>query len=248
MVSPAEKSAVLLATAAAAGAVGFLAWYELRTRTRQLPAGTPTGTTVASPLEAPGTVPAPALPASLTTAWVHWIPVDRVTQGQTYAFYDAVPQGLTTSAQIVQALTAFGWSNVVVDAIGGVPLPAWLPVKHGLDASLMFAARAIWSSMAAPTQQPAMLVAYRPGTPVPIRQSQAATSLVHASSAVVTIYTVTDGTWWWGSFAGIGQHDQPLHPQAAGYTSAECIMKLQPLLAHCVAAANQPPPMVQWTG
>jgi hypothetical protein len=242
VVSPAEKSTILLVTAAVAGAGGFLAWYELRARSRLLPAGTPAGTTVASPLETPGTASAPTLPAARTVAHVHWVPVDQVTQGQTYAFYDTVPQGLTTREQIAQALTAFGWENVKVDAIGS-PLPAWLPIKRGVLG--MFAARATWGLMQAPTNRPAMLVAYRPGTPVPIKQSQNATSLVHASSTTVTIYTVTDGTWWWGSFAGVGAHNQPIHPQAVGYTSAECIMKLQPILAHCVASSATPlPPMV----
>lgn len=226
---------------------GFVAWYELRARQRQLPAGTPSRTTVASPLETPGTAAAPTLSAAQIGARVTWVPVssgDPVTQGQTYAFYDAIPQGLSTPDEIVQALTASGWTNVKVDAIGA--LRAWLPVQRGIDVSKLFAARATWGLMAAPSTRPTMLVAYRPGTPVSIKQSQNATSLVHASGTTVTIYTVTDGIWWWGSFSGMGAHDQPIHPQSVGHTSAECIMKLQPLLAHCVApAANPLPPMVQ---
>lgn len=231
--------------AGATAAAGFAAWYALRTRARRLPVGTPADVQITTPLTAPGAVAAPSLPQTFTTARAHWIPLgdDPVTQGQTYAFYDILPEGITTREQLTQALSAFGWDNVRVDAMPGEILPAWLPVAHGVDVGRMFAARGQWGLMTAP-RRPAMLVAYRPGTPVPAKQSQSATSLVHESSAVVTLYTVTDGTWWWGSFAGVAAGGRPLHPQAVGYTSGECAMKLQGLLAHCAAPAAGLPPLV----
>ena len=247
MLTSAEKSTILVAAATAMAAAGFLAWAELRARTRRLPMGTPAGTQVTAPLTAPGAVAATQLPKTLTTARVNWVPLadaDPVTQGQTYAFYDVLPAGITTKQQLLSALVAFGWSNVRIDAMPGEILPAWLPVKHGTDATRLFSARGTWSLMTAPARPP-MMVAYRPGTPVAIKESQIATSLVHDSSSVVTIYTVTDGTWWWGSFVCVADGGRPIHPQAVGYTSGECVMKLQPILAHCAAPASGAlPPMV----
>ena len=88
MPTPGEKSTILLAAAATVAAAGFVAWYELRSRTRRLPMGTPAGVQITAPITAPGTAAAPSLQKTLTTARVHWIPLsstDPVTQGQTYA-------------------------------------------------------------------------------------------------------------------------------------------------------------------
>jgi hypothetical protein len=245
----AQKSTALLATAAVASAGGFAAWSALRERQRQLPTGTPADVRVTATPSAQvvGNASAPAL-AGTVTAHVHWMPLsseDPVTQSQTYAFYDAPPPGVTTDEELEARLRAFGWLNVRIDAMPGEILPAWLPIPHGADVRGMFAARATWGLNLPPTGRPAMLVAYRPGTPVSVTQSQTATSLVHGSGASVAVYTVTDGAWWWGSFAGVGAENRSLHPQAVGYTSAECIMKLQPLLAHCVTSTSDLPPIVQ---
>jgi hypothetical protein len=234
----------LLAAAATAAVAGFFAWFELRARARRLPSGTPDGTRVAATTTA-STPAAPPLPATLTTARVDWVPVaanEPVTQGATFAFCDAAPAG-ATAEHLLATLQASGWSNAVVDALPGEVLPAWLPVKSGADVSGLFAARGTWSLMSAPPTRPRTIVAHRPQTPAAVKQSQASTSVVGAAS--VAVYTVTDGTWWWGSFACVAAGNRPIHPQAVGYTSAECVVKLQPLLAHCAAQAASPwPPLV----
>ena len=228
---------------------GVLSWRWLARQGHRLPAGSPPATLVnkGPAVAIPGAVGAAPLPPTLTTALVHWIPVsvqEPTLQGQRYAFYDALPPGLTTKRDVEQALSAFGWADVHVDAVGGT-FPAWLPIRKGTDTTKMFAARASWGLMSPLRNRPSMMVAYKPGTPITIKQSQTATSLVQDSQATIGIYAVTDGTWWWASFEGHAAGGQLIHPQAVAYTSAEALMKLQGVVAHCVAPSASPfPPMV----
>jgi len=139
--TPTQRTGLIAGGAIVVGGITALIAKSALAKTP--PAAPPSNTPVTPVL--PPTPPGPT-PGQSSQVFLNFTPVSQLTPGASYLIASPVPSGYTTSAQLLAALQAAGWTNMTVSYFG----------PEG-DASALWPSEMPWP--ADPTTMPTMYVA-----------------------------------------------------------------------------------------